>query len=205
MFITLEGTEGSGKTSQLLPLVEFLRNKGYTVYMTREPGGTSIGEQVREILSNFENTEMHPRTETLLFQAARAQFVEQVIRPRLAEGAIVISDRYVDSTLAYQGYGHKQNLKEIKALVNYAAEGLMPDLTIFFNISVETGLERKKNGDERNRLDAYPVEFHQRVHKGYLELIKLEPSRWTILDANQDKDVVQENLRTIILKNLQEK
>ena len=205
MFITLEGTEGSGKTSQLLPLVEFLRNKGYTVYMTREPGGTSIGEQVREILSNFENTEMHPRTETLLFQAARAQFVEQVIRPRLAEGAIVISDRYVDSTLAYQGYGHKQNLKEIKALVNYAAEGLMPDLTIFFNISVETGLERKKNGDERNRLDAYPVEFHQRGHKGYLELIKLEPSRWTILDANQDKDVVQENLRTIILKNLQEK
>jgi dTMP kinase len=205
MFITLEGTEGSGKTSQLLPLVEFLRNKGYTVYMTREPGGTSIGEQVREILSNFENTEMHPRTETLLFQAARAQFVEQVIRPRLAEGAIVISDRYVDSTLAYQGYGHKQNLKEIKALVNYAAEGLMPDLTIFFNISGETGLERKKNGDERNRLDAYPVEFHQRVHKGYLELIKLEPSRWTILDANQDKDVVQENLRTIILKNLQEK
>ena len=110
MFITLEGPEGSGKTSQIPYLVEYLREKGHIVFPTREPGGTSIGEQIRDVLNDLKNTEMHPRTETLLFQAARAQFVEQVVRPRLNDGEIVISDRYADSTLAYQGYGHQQNL-----------------------------------------------------------------------------------------------
>ena len=175
MFITLEGPEGSGKTSHIPHLVEFLREKGYSVFPTREPGGTSIGEQVREVLHDLKNTEMHPRTETLLYQAARAQFVEEVIKLRLDAGEIVISDRYADSTLAYQGFGHEQNLEEVRALIHYATGGLKPDMTILLDLDVEIGLARKTNADEWNRLDAYTVEFHQRVRKGYLALVKSEP------------------------------
>ncbi len=113
MFITLEGTEGSGKSSQIAPLAEYLRQKGYNVLATREPGGTPIGEQVRAIISNLDNTAMHPRTEILLFQASRAQHVEQVIRPHLARGGLVISDRYANSTLAYQGYGYQTDLQRL--------------------------------------------------------------------------------------------
>ena len=203
MFITLEGPEGSGKTSHVPYLVEYLREKGYTVFPTREPGGTSISEQIREILHDLKNAEMHPRTETLLYQAARAQIVEQAIRPRLEAGEIVISDRYCDSTIAYQGYGHQQNLDEVRALVKYATDGLTPDLTILLDLDVEVGLKRKtQNGMEWNRLDAYTVEFHQRVREGYLELVKAEPKRWVVVDASQSWDKVQENLREKILTRL---
>ena len=200
MFITLEGPEGSGKTSHIPYLVEYLREQGHIVFPTREPGGTSIGEQVRDILSNLKNTEMNPRTETLLFQAARAQFVEQVIKPRLADGEIVISDRYADSTLAYQGYGHQQNLEQIRALIEYATGGLQPDLTVYLDLDIETGLKRKKKAEEWNRLDAYTVEFHKRVRAGYLELAKDE--RWVTVDATPGWDEVQEALREVILQNL---
>ena len=202
MFITLEGPEGSGKTSHIPYLVEYLREKGYTVFPTREPGGTSIGEQIREVLHSLKNTEMHPRTETLLYQAARAQFVEQVIRPRLALGEIVLSDRYADSTLAYQGYGHQQNLEDVRALIRYATGGLTPDLTILLDVDIETGLQRKKKADEWNRLDAYTVEFHQRVRRGYLELVRQEPERWAVIDAGRGWDEVQEGLRRAILGRL---
>ncbi len=120
MFITLEGPEGSGKTSHVAPLIQFLKEKGYAVFATREPGGTSIGEQVRDVIHDLKNSEMRPRTETLLYQAARAQIVEQVIQPHLSAGDIVISDRYADSTVAYQGYGHRQDLEQVRALVKYA-------------------------------------------------------------------------------------
>src|SRR5512143_964062 len=143
MFITLEGPEGSGKTSHISHLVEFLRAKGYSVFQTREPGGTSIGEQIRAVIHDLKNEEMHPRTETLLYQAARAQIVEEVIKPRLAQGEIVISDRYYDSTIAYQGYGHQQNLEQVRALVKYATGGLVPDLTLLLDVDVEVGLQRK--------------------------------------------------------------
>ncbi|MFZ5921357.1 MAG: dTMP kinase [Chloroflexota bacterium] len=202
MFITLEGPEGSGKTSHIPYLVEYLREKGYTVFPTREPGGTSIGEQIREVLHSLKNTEMHPRTETLLYQAARAQFVEQVIRPRLALGEIVLSDRYADSTLAYQGYGHQQNLEDVRALIRYATGGLVPDLTVLLDVDVETGLQRKKKCDEWNRLDAYTVEFHQRVRRGYLELVRQEPGRWAVVDAGREWDEVQENLRSVLVKSI---
>jgi dTMP kinase len=199
MFITLEGPEGSGKTSHVPPLVEYLREKGYIVFPTREPGGTSISEQIRDILHDLKNAEMHPHTETLLYQAARAQIVEQVIRPRLAAGEIIISDRYFDSTIAYQGYGHQQNLDEVRALVRYATGGLVPELTVLLDIDVETGLKRKtQNGAEWNRLDAYTVEFHQRVRAGYLEMVKLEPGRWVVVDASREWNVVQEGLRKVI-------
>ena len=202
MFITLEGPEGSGKTSHIPYLVEYLHERGYTVFPTREPGGTSIGEQIREVIHDLKNVEMHPRTETLLYQAARAQIVEQVITPRLDDGEIVISDRYYDSTIAYQGYGHQQDLEQIRALVKYATGGLVPDLTVLLDVDVEEGLRRKKKDNEWNRLDAYTVEFHQRVHAGYLEMVRAEPDRWVVIDANQAWNDVQNELRRVILKKI---
>lgn len=203
MFITLEGPEGSGKTSHIPALVEHLREKGCTVFPTREPGGTSIGEQIRAAIHDLKNEEMHPRTETLLYQTARAQIVEQVIRPRLAAGEIVICDRYADSTIAYQGYGHQQDLEQVRALVEYATGGLAPDLTVLLDVDVEIGLIRKtQNGVEWNRLDAYTVEFHQRVRAGYLEMVKQEPKRWAVVDASQGWEAVQEELRKAILDRL---
>jgi dTMP kinase len=205
MFITLEGPEGSGKTSHIPHLVEFLREKGYVVFPTREPGGTSISEQIRDVLHDLKNAEMHPRTETLLYQAARAQIVEQVIKPRLADGEIVISDRYYDSTIAYQGYGHQQNLDDIRALVKYATGGLTPDLTILLDLDVEVGLGRKKKDNEWNRLDAYTVEFHKRVRAGYLEMVDAEPKRWAVVNAEVGWESVQAELRKVILARLTKK
>jgi dTMP kinase len=199
MFITLEGPEGSGKTSHIPQLVEYLREQGYTVFSTREPGGTSIGEQIREVIHDLKNEEMHPRTETLLYQAARAQIVEQVIKPRLQAGEVVISDRYYDSTIAYQGYGHQQDLEQVRALVRYATGGLTPDLTILLEVEVEEGLRRKKKDNEWNRLDAYTVEFHRRVRAGYLEMARKEPQRWVVIDAGKAWDEVQKELRSVIL------
>jgi len=196
MFITLEGPEGSGKTFQIPYLVEYLRAQGHTVFPTREPGGTSIGEQIRDVIHDLKNMEMHARSETLLYQAARAQIVEEVIRPRLAAGEIVISDRYYDSTIAYQGYGHQQDLEQVRALVKYATGGLVPDLSILLDIDVEIGLKRKKqNAVEWNRMDAHEVQFYQRVRAGYLEMVKAEPKRWIVVDASQKWDAVQEELR----------
>ena len=202
LFITLEGPEGSGKTSHIPHLVEYLREKGHTVFPTREPGGTSIGEQIREVIHDLKNVEMHPRTETLLYQAARAQIVEQVIKPRLNDGEIVISDRYYDSTIAYQGYGHQQDLEQVRALVKYATGGLVPDLTVLLDLDVEIGLGRKKKDNEWNRLDAYTVEFHKRVRAGYLEMVKAEPQRWVMVNAEQKWDAVQDELRKVIVERL---
>lgn len=202
MFITLEGPEGSGKTSHIPPLAEWLRGQGHRIFTTREPGGTDIGEQIRAVIHDLKNTDMHPRTETLLYQAARAQIVEQVIRPKLAEGYLVISDRFADSTLAYQGYGHRQDLRQIRALIEYATGGLTPDLTFLLDVEVEIGLKRKTKNGEWNRLDAYDVEFHRRVRAGYLELVKQEPRRWQVIDASQPWQVVQDELRKRILEKL---
>ena len=199
MFITLEGPEGSGKTSHIHPLVEYLREKGHIVFPTREPGGTSISEQIREVIHDLKNVEMHPRTETLLYQAARAQIVEQVIKPRLEAGEIVISDRYYDSTIAYQGYGHQQDLEQVRALVKYATDGLVPDLTVLLDVDVEVGLRRKKkNGIEWNRMDAHDIEFYKRVHAGYLQMVQQEPGRWVVIDAGKEWDFVQEELKKVV-------
>lgn len=203
MFITLEGPEGSGKTSHLAPLANWLRKQGYRVLTSREPGGTPIGEQIRAVLHSLQNREMHPRTETLLYQAARAQLVEQVIQPALAEGRIVLCDRYADSTLAYQGYGHQQDMAQVRALIQYATGGLTPDLTFLLDLDVETGLKRKQqNAAEWNRLDAFAIAFHQRVRAGYLELARLEPQRWVVVDASQPWDEVQQALRETLRQRL---
>jgi len=202
MFITLEGPEGSGKTSHMPHLVEYLREQGFNVFPTREPGGTGISEQIRAIIHDMKNAEMHPRTETLLYQAARAQIVEQVIRPRLQAGEVVISDRYADSTIAYQGYGHQQDLDQVRALVRYATGGLTPDLTVLLDLDVEVGLARKKDDNDWNRLDAYTVEFHRRVRAGYQELVEQQPSRWVRLDAGKEWQTVQQELRRVIEERL---
>jgi dTMP kinase len=206
MFITLEGPEGSGKTSQVPSLADYLREEGYDVVVTREPGGTAVSDQIRDVLMNLKNVSIVPRTEILLFLAARAQHVEGLIRPALEAGKLVLCDRYGDSTLAYQGYGHKTDLETLRYLLNYATGGLKPDLTLLLDIPVEMGLDRKrKNDSEWNRLDAYEEAFHKRVRQGYLELAKLEPERWDIIDASKNKDQVQQDMRQAVISRLKQK
>ncbi len=202
MFITFEGPEGSGKTSQLPALVDYLEGLGFQVVSTREPGGTAISDQIREVLTSMKNQELHPRTEILLFLAARAQLVEQVIKPALQAGKIVFCDRYGDSTLAYQGYGHGLDLTILRQMLDFATDHLQPDLTLFLDLDVEIGLARKKKASEWNRLDAYALAFHKRVREGYHQLIAEEPERWVTVDATQDMKTVQANLRKTILKKL---
>ena len=205
MFITLEGPEGSGKSSQLPDLAEFLRGQGWDVLTTREPGGTPIGDQIRQILMRLDNQELHPRTEILLFLASRAQLVEQVIKPALREGKLVLCDRFGDSTLAYQGYGHGLDLGTLHTMLDFATDKLKPDLTLLLDVNVEVGLQRKRKEDEWNRLDAYELAFHQRVREGYHELCRQEPERWRVIDAMQPKETVQLALRQAVMQFLQEK
>ena len=202
MFITLEGPEGSGKSTQIRRLAKRLEAMGYPVITTREPGGTPIGDQIRHVLVRLENKELHPRTEILLFLAARAQLVEQLIKPALQDGKIILCDRYGDSTLAYQGYGHGLDLDKLRQMLDFATDHLKPDLTILLDLDVKIGLMRKKAEDEWNRLDAYEVLFHERVRQGYLQLAAEEPERWRIVDASQGIDTVQEDLFQIILDAL---
>ena len=204
MFISFEGPDGSGKTTQLAPLADFLTQLGYQVLITREPGGTAIGDQIRQVLADLQNTGMHPRSETLLFLAARAQLVEQIIKPHLAQGYILLCDRYADSTMAYQGYGHQNDLDQIRSLIDFATGGLKPDLTLLLDVGAEAGLKRKAEGSEWNRLDAYSLEFHQRVRQGYAELAQAEPGRWVVIDADQPPDTVQEEIRQIVRSRLPE-
>ncbi len=206
MFITLEGPEGSGKTCQIGDLAAFLRVQGYEVITTREPGGTPIGDQIRSVLTQLDNTAMHPRTEILLFCAGRAQHVEQLIRPALAEGKVILCDRYADSTLAYQGYGHGVSLDTLRRLLEFATGGLQPDLTFLLDVPVEQGLQRRRSsGGEWNRLDAYALAFHQRVRRGYLEMAAAQPQRWRVVDAARPIPDVQADLRRLVLAKLQEK
>ncbi|NTV35804.1 MAG: dTMP kinase [Anaerolineaceae bacterium] len=202
MFITLEGPEGSGKTTHAPLLAQFLRQLGYTVFTTREPGGTQISDQIREVLTRLDNEGMNPRTELLLFCAARAQLVEQVIRPRIAQGEIVISDRYADSTLAYQGYGHGLDIDFLHRLLSFATGNLKPDLTVLLDVDAEVGLSRKQKEGEWNRLDAYAVAFHQRVRAGYLEMAKAESERWQIIDAGQSYQEVQTALFKLVASKI---
>ncbi len=202
MFITLEGPEGSGKTSQLASLKTYLCQAGYPVLATREPGGTPIGDQIRSLLFDLRNTDMIPRTEALLLQASRAQLVETVIRPHLERGGVVLCDRFADATLAYQGYGHGLDRLALRQVVEYATGSLWPDLTILLDVDVEVGLRRRLNDGDWNRLDAYAVDFHRRVRQGYLEMAGAEPERWVVVDASRPMSEVQDGLRRIVLERL---
>jgi dTMP kinase len=201
-FITLEGPDGGGKTLQANRLAEHLRQLGHKTLLTREPGGTTIGDQVRKVLNNLENTRMDPHTEFLLFSAARAQHVREVIRPHLSAGGVVVCDRYYDSSLAYQGYGHQLDLATLQAVTRFATDGLTPDLTLLFDLPAEQGLERRQMGGDWNRLDAYALEFHQRVRQGYAQLAEQEPERWVRIDATRPAEEVWEELIEIVSTKL---
>ncbi len=199
MFITLEGPEGSGKSSQIHLLAEYLTEKGFSVVTTREPGGTRIGDEIRACVHNVKNQEMTSIAEMLLYSASRAQLVEELIRPSLAEGKVVLCDRFYDSTIAYQGYGRGLNIDDLRTITQIATGGLKPDLTLLLDIDVEHGLARRTGGGlEMNRLDLEAVTFHQRVRDGYHQLAQQEPSRWITIDADQSIDAVQSDLRQVI-------
>jgi dTMP kinase len=182
-------------------LAAHLREQGCDVLTTREPGSTAIGERVRNILLDPVHAEMLPATEFLLFSAARAQHVGQVISPHLAKGGIVFSDRYADSSMAYQGYGHQLDLEVLQAVSHFATSGLVPDLTLYFDVPVEVGLGRKMGGggDAWNRMEEKEIAYHERVRAGYLAMADQEPERWVVVDANQGIDEVQATIRDLVL------
>ncbi len=185
MFITLEGPDGSGKTTQIRLLYDALVAAECDVLLTREPGGTAIGDQIRVVLHDIENTDIVPETEILLYSASRAQLVGQVIRPALAAGIIVLCDRYADSTMAYQGYGRGLNLEALTAITDFATGGLKPDLTLFLDLEPEIGLTRRKtSGQEWNRMDRQTLDFYRLTRRGYHTLAEMEPERWVSIDAS---------------------
>ena len=197
-FITLEGPDGGGKTLQATRLVEHLNQRGYNALLTREPGGTPISDQIRIILGNLDNTAMDPRTEFLLFSASRAQHVNQIITPHLEQDGIVVCDRYFDSSLAYQGFGHQLDLVTLQNVTTFATGGLTPDLTLLLDLPVDEGLQRRQQGGDWNRLDAYELAFHQRVRQGYAQLAANEPERWVTIDAGREMDHVWDDIRVAV-------
>lgn len=205
MFITFEGPEGSGKSTQIKLAAEWLRDLDYRVVETREPGGTAIGDQIRHTLHDIDNTAMVSEAEILLYSASRAQLVGEVIRPNLAQpNTVILCDRYFDSTYAYQGYGRGLDLDALRTITDFATDGLLPDLTIFLDIEVEKGLARRvDNAEEMNRLDLETVEFHDRVRAGYFALMG-EDRRWVIVDADRPIEVVQSHIQKILQAKIPE-
>lgn len=202
-FVTLEGPDGSGKTTQAGLLAEWLRAAGYPLVTAREPGSTVIGERIRALLHDPAYTEMSARAEILLYSAARAQLVEQVIRPALAAGNIVLCDRYYDSTYAYQGYGRGLSLAALQTITGFATGGLSPDLTFYLDVVPEVGLRRRQQGGgEYNRLDREALAFHERVRAGYLALVAAEPERWVSVEATGSVDEVQARLQAVLQERL---
>ncbi len=193
-FITFEGVEGSGKTTQIAPLADRLRQAGHTVVTTREPGSTRISDRIRAVVLDHVNVEIHPHTEALLMCAARAQLVHEVIRPALDNGNVVICDRYSDSTFAYQGYGRGQDLATLRTLNHFATGGLVPDLTLLLDLPAAAGLERRIGSGSAaaatNRMDRLDLTFHQRVGAGFHSLAQAEPGRWRVVDATRGVDDV---------------
>lgn len=203
MFITIEGLDGSGKTTQVKELAAALREQGHQVLLTREPGGTEIGDRIRDILQDKANTAMTAQAELLLFCASRAQIVAEVIRPHLEAGGIVICDRFADSTIAYQGYGRGIDLDLLHAVIRFATGGLQPDLTLYLDITPEEGIARRQQaslfGEEFSRIDQMALEFHHRVRQGYHDLMAEQPERWLRIDAAQASDAVQRDIRAALL------
>lgn len=195
-FITFEGSEGCGKSTQSRLLAQYLKRKGYPVVYLREPGGTELGEKIRKVLLDPKN-HIGPVCETILYMAARAQLVNKIIKPALLKGKIVICDRFLDSTLAYQGYGLGVNIDFIKKTGHAASSGIKPDLTILMDLPVEKGLRHRVKS--RDRIEKRPLNYHLRVRRGYLKLAAAEPKRIKIVKVEKDKHKTQENIRKICL------
>ena len=203
MFITFEGPEGSGKSTQIRLLAEFLRTRGFSVEVVREPGGTPIGDQIRHVLHDTANTAMSPAAEVLLYSASRAQLISERIKPSLAAGRIVLCDRYADSTMAYQGYGRGLDLGMLAALTEIATGGLRPDLVLFLDLDVSAGLSRRRiRGEEMNRLDLEAVAFHERVRAGYRLLANADSERWVRIPADRSVDLVAVDIREAVVARL---
>jgi dTMP kinase len=203
LFITFEGPDGSGKSTQIQLLSEALTAAGYDVLTVREPGGTPISEQIRDVVHSLRNREMSDRAECLLYNAARAQLVDQLIVPHLRRGGIVLSDRYADSTLAYQGYGRGLDLSAVRSVIAFATNILKPDATFYLDLEVEEGIERRKRGGgEWNRLDDQALEFHRRVRAGYLQMVSEEPARWVCIDATRSVEEIQADIRAEMERKL---
>lgn len=203
LFITFEGPEGAGKTTIINMIAEELRKRGVNFISTREPGGIRIAESIRNIILNTENIEMDERTEALLYAAARRQHLAEKVIPALEEGKIVLCDRFVDSSLAYQGVGRGIGIDEIYQINQFAINGLMPNLTIYFDLDPKVGLERVHKSEERevNRLDLEELDFHIKVQSGYAEIMKREPERFKRVDAsNSVEDVYNDTLKVILEK-----
>ena len=195
LFITFEGGDGCGKTTQIKLLDEYLRSKGYKTLLTREPGSKGLGVKLREILLNYDG-EVSPNAESFLFLADRAQHVDCIIKPALEEGVVVLCDRHTDSTVAYQGYGRGLDLEQIHRLNNIATSGLKPDLTIVLDVDVETS--QKRVGTEKDRMESAGIEFFERVRKGFLEIAKQEPERVKVVDSTQSIEEIHREILELV-------
>jgi dTMP kinase len=204
-FITLEGPDGSGKSTQSRLLSEKILSLGFDVLLSREPGGSFIGDQIRQVLFTLDNTSMHPKTEFLLFSASRAQHVNEILEPHLEKGGVVISDRYFHSSLAYQGYGHQLDLEKLRDITSFATNGLIPDLIVLLDLPVKEGLRRRRSDGDWNRLDAYLEEFHRRVRQGYLNMAASDPDRWVTIDGVPDVETIQAEIQDVVISRLQER
>ncbi len=202
-FTTIEGPDGSGKSTQARLLADHLASQGYDVLFTREPGGTEIGDQIRRVIMSLDNKRMSPQAEFLLFSASRAQLVRDVIQPKLAAGGVVVCDRFYDSSLAYQGYGHQLDLDQLRSVTQFVTGGLVPDLTLLLDLPSEEGLNRRKEAGLWNRLDDYDLAFHERVRAGYLRLAQAEPQRWVVIDATRSKAEIQSDMQQAVLSRLE--
>jgi len=194
-FVTFEGSEGCGKSTQSRMLFEYLKSKGKKVIYLREPGGVKVSEMIREILLN-PKSKISPEAETLLYMAARACVVDEIIKPALALGKIVICDRFMDSTFAYQGYGLGIDIKLIKIIGDFATQGIGPDLTIFLDLPVKSGLKHRHNC--KDRIEQRSVNYHEKVRKGYLAMAQSQPQRIKIVKVKEDKVQTQGNVREIV-------
>lgn len=199
LFITFEGADGCGKTTQLNLLKEYLENNGYEVVLTREPGGKGLGEKVREILLNYDG-EVSNRCESFLFLADRAQNIDIIVNPAIEQGKIVLCDRHTDSSVAYQGYGRGLDINQINTLNNLATNNKKPDLTLVFDVDIETSMQRV--GNEKDRMESAGKEFFNRVRNGYLELAKQEPDRIKVIDSTKSIQEVQKDVLEIIKTKL---
>jgi dTMP kinase len=193
IFITVEGCEGAGKSTQAKLLADHLTNQGYQVLVTREPGGTVIGEKIRGILLDRNHWELTPSVELLLYLASRSQLVSQVIKPALEEGQVVISDRFHHSTLAYQGGARALDMPLVRKINEFATEGILPDMTFLLDLPPEIGLERKGSYDE-DRMEGQGIEFHQKVRQAFLSLAGEEPERIVVIDANQAMEKISSSI-----------
>lgn len=195
IFITLEGPDGSGKSTVVESLSEYFNNSKIDYIFTREPGGTDIGEDIRNIILDNKNTLMFSRTEALLYAASRSQHVHEKIKPALQAGKVVLCERFVLSSLVYQGIGRGLGVGDVKAINDFGIEGLKPDLTLFFDIDPIVSLKRKRVGDNVDRLEMEGAGFHREVYKGYLELINMYPENIVVIDASKSAEKVFEQVK----------